>query len=266
MKLVFFISFCVALAAAKSYGGYGEVETKFVRVEKPFVPILKYVSNSDNYGTYNFETESADGTSVAETGGLKNVNNQIGTVKAGSYEWTSPEGERFHVDWTADENGFRPVMTRLSAVSRVPAYSHSRVLPAPLPIRQEHVDFKSYAEPAVKVHSNQYAQPAVRVLPAPLPIRQEHVEFKSYAEPAMRVLPNQYAHHAVRLSNSYSEPAIRIPSIRYSALPSDRFGLLESGVTRFGLPGSKTWGDFETPEFSILSSDPAKTFVRIGLP
>lgn len=58
------------------------------------------------YNTY-------DGTSVSEQGVLRSaadpttgaVNNVL--VKQGSFEFTSPEGQRFKVDYVADENGFR---------------------------------------------------------------------------------------------------------------------------------------------------------------
>jgi len=51
----------------------------------------------DNYGTYNLEFKTGDGTSQVESGKLMDFGTKEGptVVKEGSYSFTSPEGQTF---------------------------------------------------------------------------------------------------------------------------------------------------------------------------
>lgn len=56
----------------------------------------------------------SDGTKQDETGSLKDVQTDDGpvqaVVKAGSYEFTDLDGKVHRVSYTADENGYHPVV------------------------------------------------------------------------------------------------------------------------------------------------------------
>jgi len=225
MKTIILISFCIALASANTYGGYGgHTETKIL---KPVIPIVRFLSNSDNYGTYSHETEGGDGTKLAESGSLKNINNQVGSIKSGSYEWTSPEGQHFQVSYTADENGFHPVAAHLPTPPPIPE-DIQKMLPLLPKLKEEHNSYDSYG---TRVES--YSAPAV-----------------SYGG---------YTHHTsfgsavpAPMSSSFVAPPAPLPSTMETTFPF----LVGPPV----IPSP----NIDTPDFSIHTSDPSRTFVRIG--
>lgn len=59
--------------------------------------------------------ETADGVVITELGALKRRSDDKGNVfvKKGSYSYTAPDGTPVHVEYTADENGFRPVSSNI---------------------------------------------------------------------------------------------------------------------------------------------------------
>ncbi|XP_070496687.1 endocuticle structural glycoprotein SgAbd-5-like [Chironomus tepperi] len=77
------------------------------------VETLKFV-NDIQEGGYNFLYETSDGQKRDETGQLKdapptpeNPNNKVIDI-FGSYEFTSPEGRTYRVEYTSGVNGFLP--------------------------------------------------------------------------------------------------------------------------------------------------------------
>lgn len=54
--------------------------------------------------------ELDDGTIISEAGALKNVGGQDVVVAAGQYSFVAPDGQVHWVTWTADENGFHPIV------------------------------------------------------------------------------------------------------------------------------------------------------------
>jgi len=64
-------------------------------------PAFGVLNNPPNEnGDYNFNFTDDDGSRREESG--------FGSVKEGSYSFTSPEGEVFSVSYTADETGYHP--------------------------------------------------------------------------------------------------------------------------------------------------------------
>ncbi|KAL9700964.1 hypothetical protein quinque_004405 [Culex quinquefasciatus] len=59
--------------------------------------------------------EQSDGQKREEAGVLKPVEGAEAPAISvtGSYEFTDPTGQRYRVDYTADERGYRPTVTKL---------------------------------------------------------------------------------------------------------------------------------------------------------
>ncbi|KAJ8732701.1 hypothetical protein PYW07_015300 [Mythimna separata] len=72
------------------------------------VKLLRYESNNDGLGNYNFVYEQSDSSSRTEEGKLRNAgtDNEFVAVQ-GSYSWTDPDGVYHAVDYIADENGYQ---------------------------------------------------------------------------------------------------------------------------------------------------------------
>ncbi|KPJ11687.1 Larval cuticle protein LCP-30 [Papilio machaon] len=71
----------------------------------------KHVYDEDKYD-FNFETENK--IRAKENAILKNPNTiDEGIASSGFYEYLGPDGFMYRVDYTADENGFRPKVKRL---------------------------------------------------------------------------------------------------------------------------------------------------------
>lgn len=54
--------------------------------------------------------ELDNGQIVSETGELKTIGEQQVVVKSGQYSFVAADGITYWVNWTADENGFHPVI------------------------------------------------------------------------------------------------------------------------------------------------------------
>lgn len=73
---------------------YEMPETKVV---KKIIPIVSQEVHDDNYGTFKSQFVSGDGTTLHESGQLKDLGAKEGpsVVKQGAYTFTSPEGKTF---------------------------------------------------------------------------------------------------------------------------------------------------------------------------
>ncbi|XP_075159604.1 pupal cuticle protein Edg-78E-like [Haematobia irritans] len=67
---------------------------------------------ADAEGNYAYAFETSNGIQQQEAGNPAGV--------AGSYEFVSPEGEKFLVSYTADENGYQPVGDHLPTPPPIP--------------------------------------------------------------------------------------------------------------------------------------------------
>ncbi|XP_075970543.1 endocuticle structural glycoprotein SgAbd-5-like [Anticarsia gemmatalis] len=75
------------------------------------VQLLKYETDNDGLGTYNFVYEQSDGSKRDEKGELRNAGAEDEFVAmSGSYSWVGPDGETYRVNYIADENGFQPTI------------------------------------------------------------------------------------------------------------------------------------------------------------
>lgn len=69
------------------------------------VPIVKYESENNGEAGYRYAYETGDGTAANEAGYLKDPDSP---TAQGGFAFTAPDGQRFEVTYTADENGFLP--------------------------------------------------------------------------------------------------------------------------------------------------------------
>ncbi|XP_065359724.1 larval cuticle protein 65Ab1-like [Calliphora vicina] len=91
--IVFAALFAVALAAP------AEHHAEIVKQESDVQP-----------ESYNFVSETSDGTVKSEEGHLKDVGTEHEAIVVhGSFSWVDEKtGEKFTVNYVADENGFQP--------------------------------------------------------------------------------------------------------------------------------------------------------------
>ncbi|XP_063920002.1 pupal cuticle protein 20-like [Zophobas morio] len=85
------------------------------------IPILKYVNDNDGSGNYYYAYETGNGIQAEERGRLKNAGSANEAESAeGSFSYTGPDGQRYSVQYVADENGFRPVGAHLPTPPPIP--------------------------------------------------------------------------------------------------------------------------------------------------
>ncbi|ODM98783.1 Endocuticle structural glycoprotein SgAbd-2 [Orchesella cincta] len=109
----------VLKTSVPSYAALPEV----IRQIKKTIPIVKFRLDSDNYGNYNHESVSGDGSIITEAGSLKDLGDEEGpvTVSRGSYSFIGDDGKTYKVDWVADENGFQATGDHLPTPPPIPA-------------------------------------------------------------------------------------------------------------------------------------------------
>ena len=74
--------------------------------------ILKDERSMEGDGTFSYAWESEDGTMADATGENKMIGDAFGVAMTGSYSFQAPDGKTYEVTWTADENGFQPVVSQ----------------------------------------------------------------------------------------------------------------------------------------------------------
>lgn len=65
---------------------------------------------------YSYELDN--GQIFSENGELKTIGDQQAVVKSGAYSFVSPDGVVHWVTYTADENGFHPVVGMFFSISQ----------------------------------------------------------------------------------------------------------------------------------------------------
>ncbi|KAL0851341.1 hypothetical protein ABMA28_007161 [Loxostege sticticalis] len=77
---------------------------------------IKIIRQKHNYeeDKYDFDFETENKIRAEEKAYIKNPNTEDeGIASSGFYEYIGPDGFLYRVDYTADENGFRPVQRRI---------------------------------------------------------------------------------------------------------------------------------------------------------
>lgn len=62
------------------------------------------------YSYFNSSYELDNGSIFSERGELKTIGEQQVAVKTGAYSFVAPDGQTYWVTYTADENGFHPII------------------------------------------------------------------------------------------------------------------------------------------------------------
>ena len=69
--------------------------------------------------------EADNGIAVSESGNLKEIGpsvENVGVVSRGSFSYPGDDGNRYTVNWVADENGFQPTAAHLPTPPPMPAH------------------------------------------------------------------------------------------------------------------------------------------------
>ncbi|XP_044252488.1 pupal cuticle protein 20-like [Tribolium madens] len=104
-----------------SFGGGGGGGGGFGGGGGAQIPILKYVNDNDGSGNYYYAYETGNGIQAEERGHLKNAGSTNEAESAeGSFSYTGPDGQRYSIQYVADENGFRPVGAHLPTPPPIP--------------------------------------------------------------------------------------------------------------------------------------------------
>ncbi|CAK1604165.1 unnamed protein product [Parnassius mnemosyne] len=104
MKLFVLLSLVAVVAAAPQAAQRPKQNAEEVQ-------LLRFDSDNDGLGTYNFAFEQSDGTKKEEQGELRNAGTDEEFVAMkGSYSWLGPDNVLYTITYTADENGFNPTI------------------------------------------------------------------------------------------------------------------------------------------------------------
>jgi len=185
----------IVKAAMPSYG-YSAPELKTAsygyavpELKKAPIPIVRFNLDNDHYGSFNFDHVSGDGTTVSESGRLKDLGDKEGpvSVKTGSYSYLGDDGHTYAVSWTADENGFRAVGDHLpTPVPQTAEYN--RIYAEHLAAAAAAPAYSGYEAPVIRSSGYGYAAPVVRSSYAAPVVRSEQI----YEAPAIRVVSSKY--------------------------------------------------------------------------
>ncbi|KAH1002800.1 hypothetical protein HUJ04_008854 [Dendroctonus ponderosae] len=96
-------------------GGYS-AQNKYASAPQNQIPILKLDTTNNGDGNYHTEYETGNGIQAEETG----ENQGDTSVVQGSFSYTSPEGEKIGVSYTADEDGYHPQGDNLPTPPPIP--------------------------------------------------------------------------------------------------------------------------------------------------
>lgn len=114
---------------AKSEEAYKEEQQSYATqtfkrrkgMRAPVVPII----DSQNYvfshsGNFHYSYEGGDGTKAYERGQLKQSNGGAGSAVEGNFSYKDKDGNDYSLQYTADENGYRPVGAHLPTPPPIP--------------------------------------------------------------------------------------------------------------------------------------------------
>lgn len=75
-----------------------------------------------NADSYQWKYETSNGIGAEATGELRNLGpEQEAIVSRGQYGWTDKDGQKFDIQYVADENGYQPQGAHLPTPPPIPA-------------------------------------------------------------------------------------------------------------------------------------------------
>ncbi|KAH9627575.1 hypothetical protein HF086_010727 [Spodoptera exigua] len=102
-----------------SYGAPTFKRRKGMR--EPVVPIIESESYVFSHsGNFHYSYEGGDGTKAYERGQLKQSNGGAGSAVEGNFSYKGNDGNDYSLQYTADENGYRPVGAHLPTPPPIP--------------------------------------------------------------------------------------------------------------------------------------------------
>ncbi|RZF39147.1 hypothetical protein LSTR_LSTR005775 [Laodelphax striatellus] len=116
MSMLTFATLSAVLVALSS-AQFAPVQ-QFSGVAQPIrqqIPVISRFEERNVDGSFSQRYQTGDGQTVSESGVTKRNHENDGNVivKTGSYQYTSPEGITYTVQYTADEFGFHPTGSHL---------------------------------------------------------------------------------------------------------------------------------------------------------
>jgi hypothetical protein len=112
--IIFIIGSLIASSLAQQHNQQNHQQQQQVDIKKQNVPILALQNNLQHDGTFNYAFESGDGTKAEQNGQLKYVDQEnAGEAIQGQFSYEGDDGQTYSIQYTADENGYRPVGAHL---------------------------------------------------------------------------------------------------------------------------------------------------------
>ncbi|XP_018334190.1 endocuticle structural glycoprotein SgAbd-2-like [Agrilus planipennis] len=84
------------------------------------IPIIRQVNEINPDGSFNYILETGNGIYADEQGYPKQVGDVLTLAAQGQTQYVSPEGQVIRLQYTADENGYRPVGDHLPTPPPIP--------------------------------------------------------------------------------------------------------------------------------------------------
>ncbi len=159
------------------------------------VAILSYSLNSPgSFGfdrAFDYAFEAANGIEQEAVGEMKKVGDAEVMVMRGRYEYTGDDGERYEVDWYADETGFHPTARHLPQPVEIPFPDQKAAVEAQVRFAEEQRARDNAAAAATNSYSASVVAPAEVIEVRELPAYNEEEELSSYQDglPSYEGLP-----------------------------------------------------------------------------
>ncbi|XP_063587510.1 cuticle protein CP14.6-like [Penaeus indicus] len=119
MKFAILIALTVVAAAAPETGySLPDPSTRGGLEAADFVPILRDDRVQEEDGRYNYDIETGDGITVAESGSPDGPEGAI--VASGQFSYTAPDGSLIKLTYVANEDGFQPEGDHLPVAPEFP--------------------------------------------------------------------------------------------------------------------------------------------------
>jgi hypothetical protein len=114
--LLFLIGSLIASTLAQQHHNnqqHQQQQQQQIDIKKQNVPILALQNNLQHDGTFNYNYESGDGSKAEQNGQLRYVGENAGEAIQGQFSYEGDDGQTYSIQYTADENGYRPVGAHL---------------------------------------------------------------------------------------------------------------------------------------------------------